>query len=131
MTAEINARLSDGLGTLLTDSFCGFKAHRVESLRRLRPTVRGYAFPMQFWVQAAAAGLRVRELPVRLIYNDPTRTFGGRLDDAEARLRHYRRVLHREVRRLCDRLPESAGRGVGCEPCRWVRPGDETEYCDS
>lgn len=119
ITAELNGRLGRVLGTLLTDAFCGFKAYRVASLRRLRPTVRGYAFPMQFWAQAAAAGLRLRELPVRLIYNDPNRSFGARLDDADVRLRHYRAVLHRELRRLADRLPCHAlsgldDRGCGC-----------------
>jgi glycosyltransferase involved in cell wall biosynthesis len=119
ITAEINARLSGSLGTLLTDAFCGFKAYKVDGLRRLRPTVSGYAFPMQFWVQAAAAGLTVRELPVSLIYNDLTRTFGGELDDAEARLNHYRHILHRELRRRAHRLPATALTGLspcGCGP---------------
>jgi glycosyltransferase involved in cell wall biosynthesis len=112
MTAELNCRLSGALGTLLTDAFCGFKAYRVSALKKLRPSVRGYAFPMQFWVQSAAAGLKVRELPVRLIYNDLNRTFGARLDDPAVRLGHYRRVLHREIERLADRLPRTALTGV-------------------
>src|SRR5262245_19445064 len=112
ITAEINCRLARPLGTMLTDAFCGFKAYRVGALKLLRPTVRGYAFPMQFWVQAAAAGLAVREMPVRLIYNDPNRTFGARLDDPAVRLRHYRRVLYREIRRRAEKLPRSALLGV-------------------
>jgi len=112
MTAELNCRLSGAFGTMLTDSFCGFKAYRVAGLKKLRPTVKGYAFPMQFWVQSAAAGLRVRELPVRLIYNDMNRTFGATLDDPSVRLAHYRKVLYREIERLCDRLPRSARMGV-------------------
>lgn len=113
ITAEINCRLSRPLGVLLTDSFCGFKAYRVEALKQVRPSVRGYAFPMQFWVQAAAARLRVRELPVRRIYNDPTRTFGVALDNPDDRLKHYRRVLHRELLRQTDRLPACTRRGLG------------------
>jgi glycosyltransferase involved in cell wall biosynthesis len=112
MTAELNCRLSGALGTLLTDAFCGFKAYRVSSLRKLRPTVRGYAFPMQFWAQSAAAGLKVRELPVRLIYNDMNRTFGAQLDDPEVRLAHYRQVLHRELKRHAAKLPRAALAGV-------------------
>ncbi|MBL9001259.1 MAG: glycosyltransferase family 2 protein [Phycisphaerae bacterium] len=130
ITSEINARLASGLGTLLTDSFCGFKAYRVRALRRLRPTVNGYAFPMQFWVQAAAAGLKVRELPVRLIYNDPMRTFGGHLDNAQRRLNHYRLVLHREIRRRADQLPISAGRGL-CDANSGCCPSGDTECCGS
>ncbi len=105
ITAELNARLGLSLGTELTDAFCGFKAYRVETLRHLRPSIPGYAMPVQLWVQAAAAGLTVRELPVRLIYNDPNRSFGGTLDDPAVRLRHYRCVMHRELRRRASRLP--------------------------
>ena len=46
-------------------------------MRRLKLTETGYAFPLQLWPQAYAAGLRITEIPVRLIYNDPTRHFGG------------------------------------------------------
>jgi dolichol-phosphate mannosyltransferase len=111
ITAELNERLGPS-GLRLTDAFCGFKAYRVESLRRMRLTETGYAFPMQFWVQAAALGLRVRELPVKLIYNDPNRNFGGPLDDPQNRLRHYRRVLHCELEKWADRLPREALVGV-------------------
>lgn len=118
ITAEINERLGDLLtgagGVRLTDAFCGFKAHRVEAMSRLSLTESGYAFPMQLWVQAAAAGLRVREVPVRLIYNDPNRSFGGSLDDAAIRLAHYRHVLHCELRRNAGRLPETAWADVTC-----------------
>ncbi len=95
----ITAELNDRLGFSLTDSFCGFKAHRVAALTKLDLTEEGYAFPMQFWAQAAGAGLSVRELPVKRIYNDASRTFGGALDDAQYRLTHYRDVLRRELER--------------------------------
>jgi len=94
---QLTALLNRNLGLELTDAFCGFKAYRVSALSSINITVPGYAMPMQFWVQVARAGLRVRELPVRLIYNDPTRHFGGMLDDADARLRHYLAVLEQEL----------------------------------
>jgi glycosyltransferase involved in cell wall biosynthesis len=112
INAQITAELNDRLGLNLTDSFCGFKAYRVAALRELRLDVDGYAFPMQFWVQAVAAGLRIREIPVKLIYNDLNRSFGGPLDDAQIRLNHYRCVLHRELRRCADRLPRRALQGT-------------------
>ena len=111
ITAELNCRIGDllmGPGATMTDAFCGFKAYRVMACRRLSLDVDGYDFPMQFWVQAAAQRLRVREIPVRLIYNDPTRTFGGPLNDPQKRLTAYRRTLTRELRRCADRLPASA-----------------------
>lgn len=104
LTKEINSRL----GFNLTDSFCGFKAHRVSAMHKLDITDDGYAFPMQLWVQAAANNLRVGEIPVELIYNDPNRTFGGGLDDPTTRLNHYRCVLYRAMDKVIDRLPESA-----------------------
>ncbi len=108
ITDEVNQRLD----LRLTDSFCGFKAYRVEALKRLRLSENGYAFPMQFWVQAAAAGLRITETPVKLIYNDPNRTFGGPLNDADTRLRLYRQVLHCELERCAARLPPTAVEGI-------------------
>lgn len=104
ITEEINARL----GLSLTDGFCGFKAYRTSAVERLFLCENGYAFPMQFWVQAVAAGLRIREVPIKLIYNDLNRSFGGPLDIADQRLAHYRRVLHAEIDRCRETLPDSA-----------------------
>jgi glycosyltransferase involved in cell wall biosynthesis len=108
INAAVTQEINDRLGLGITDAFCGFKAYRTGAVARLPFDVDGYAFPMQFWVQAAASRLRIREIPVRLIYNDPTRTFGGPLNEDGARLRHYREVLHRELERCADRLPPAA-----------------------
>jgi glycosyltransferase involved in cell wall biosynthesis len=93
----INQKMTDMLNEIpgigITDAFCGFKAYRVAALRRLRLTVPEYGMPIQFWVQVARQGLRVKEIPVRLIYNDPNRYFGGSLDDPDARLLYYYDVL--------------------------------------
>ena len=101
LTAEVNRRL----GLSLTDAFCGFKAYRVEALKKLHITETGYAMPLEVWVQAAAAHLRIRELPVPLIYLDEKRSFGGSLDDADIRLRHYREVLDRAMAATCAAEP--------------------------
>jgi glycosyltransferase involved in cell wall biosynthesis len=112
ITRELNARL--GFDPPLTDAFCGFKAYRVEKAAAMPLTENGYAFPMQFWVQAVAMGMRVEEIPVRLIYNDPNRSFGGPLDDPATRLAHYRAVLEKELCEWKGRLPAAALRGVPC-----------------
>ena len=114
ITSEINERLR----IRITDAFCGFKAYRVESLAPLSFDVHGYAFPMQFWVQAAAAGLRIREIPVSLIYNDPNRTFGGPLNDDRVRLCHYREVFQREMDRCAERLADRAAGAASAGPAR-------------
>ena len=100
----LTATINELFGWSLTDTFCGFKAHRVRPTIELGLTENGYAFPMQLWPRAYAAGLRVSEIPVRRIYNDPNRTFGhdvraGDLDKAQTRLKHYLDVLRDE---LCD-----------------------------
>lgn len=114
----ITVLLNNVLDLDLTDAFCGFKAHRVAGLRQLRLTVPGYAFPMQFWVQVVRAGLRIRELPIQLIYHDPTRRFGGGLDDATIRLRHYVEVLVAELTDPVGPVPASRGSTCDCQCCR-------------
>ena len=91
LTAELNRRL----GLRLTDAFCGFKAYRVAALSELTLTENGYGMPLELWIQAAHAGLRIVERPVPLIYLDETRSFGGSLDDAETRRQYYYDVLER------------------------------------
>ena len=112
----VNMLLEQLLGLPLTDSFCGFKAYRVAAMRRLRLSEPGYAFPLQFWVQCVRAGLRIREIPVRRIYRDRSRTFGGTLDEPAARLQHYLEVL---VSELCSgpslALGDECLAGVRCQ----------------
>ncbi len=93
ITGEVNRRLK----LQLTDAFCGFKAYRVDALKRLSISETGYAMPLELWVQAADAGLRIVELPVPRIYLEEERSFGGALDDSVTRLEHYRSVLDRAM----------------------------------
>ena len=97
INATLTSLLNELFGWKLSDSFCGFKAHRVSAMKPLNLDQTGYAFPMQLWPRVWKAGLRVKEIPVRLIYNDPNRYFGGQLDDAKNRLRHYIDVLNSEL----------------------------------
>ncbi len=97
INAEITSLLNDLFGWSLTDGFCGYKAHRVSAMQKLALDETGYAFPLQFWPQVYHARLQLTELPVRLIYNDPNRHFGGMLDDAFNRMQHYLSVLASEI----------------------------------
>jgi glycosyltransferase involved in cell wall biosynthesis len=114
---SINATITKTLNRIydlgITDAFCGFKAHRVSAMRKLKLDIPGYAFPMQLWPQVANAKLRLTEIPVRLIYNDPTRHFGGMLDDATNRLQHYLDVLASEQQRIV----EQAQADLACPCC--------------
>jgi len=83
----------------LTDSFCGFKVYRVESLKKLELTEKGYGLPLQLWVQAYKNNLTVKELPVSMIYKDKNRTFGNYLDDPEKRLAYYQKIIDSEVKK--------------------------------
>jgi glycosyltransferase involved in cell wall biosynthesis len=98
VTAEINRRL----GLNLTDAFCGFKCYRVPALEKLKISEPGYAMPLEVWVQAAAAGLKIVELPVPLIYLDEKRSFGGVLDNAQTRLEYYHLTLDRAIAGIDD-----------------------------
>jgi glycosyltransferase involved in cell wall biosynthesis len=89
ITSELNSRY----GLNLTDSFCGFKAYRRSALARLHITEQSWGMPLQLWVQAAHAKLRVKEVGVPRLYLDPNRAFGGTLNDAEERLAYYRRII--------------------------------------
>jgi glycosyltransferase involved in cell wall biosynthesis len=97
INATITAELNRRLGLELTDAFCGYKAHRVSAMRKVKLDETGYAFPLQLWPAAVRAGLRITEIPVRLIYNDPNRHFGGSLDDPQKRLQHYLGVMEAEI----------------------------------
>ena len=108
LTRELNERLSLGI----SDAFCGYKAYRASVCANLHLDVSGYDFPMQFWVQACAAGLRIEEMAVRRIYVDMTRTFGNGLDEPNRRLMTYRATMHREIRRCASRLPLRALDGL-------------------
>jgi glycosyltransferase involved in cell wall biosynthesis len=103
---EITQILNCRLGLDLTDAFCGFKAYRVDSLSVFDITELGYAMPLQLWVQAVAAGLRITEFPVPLVYLEEERSFGGSLDDANRRMAYYEDVLDRE---LAVAMPEAFG----------------------
>ena len=94
---QITEIINERLELNLTDTFCGFKAYRVESLNVFEITELGYAMPLQLWVQAVAAGLRIVEFPVPLIYLEEERSFGGSLDDSRRRMAYYQEVLEREL----------------------------------
>ncbi len=97
VNVEITQRLKECLGLELTDSFCGFKAYRVEALKKLDVTELGYAMPLQLWVQAVRHQFNIIEFPVPLVYLDEERSFGGSLDDAKIRKQYYLQVLQREM----------------------------------
>ena len=100
---QITEMVNQRLGLQLTDAFCGFKAHRVQSVVGMELRETGYAIPLEFWVQAAARKLRIREIPINLIYNDPNRSFGSELDDPEIRLEHYKAVFEATLQKTLQK----------------------------
>ncbi len=107
---EVTGMLNQRLGFELTDAFCGFKAYKVESLRRLKLTEFGYAMPLELWVQAWQHQLKVVELAVPLIYLDEDRSFGDDLNDPEKRLAYYQDVLCRSFEVLSASCPKARQR---------------------
>ncbi len=49
---------------------------------------------------------------MRLIYNDPNRSFGGPLDDPVSRLEHYKKTMYEELLRWSNHLPARATEGL-------------------
>lgn len=119
---RITKILNNLFGEELTDSFCGFKAHRVSAMNALNLDEKGYAFPLQLWPRTFAAKLRMKEIGVRRIYNDPNRSFGAHLDDADRRLRHYIGVLNAELARI-GRPPVTLDEPAAVPAQRQVRLG--------
>jgi len=101
---NVNFRITRILNDLfrmeLTDSFCGFKAHRTSAMMKLNLTEAGYAFPLQLWPRVWEHQLAMKEIPVRRIYNDPNRSFGEKLDKPDDRFAHYIDVLNAELLRM-------------------------------
>ncbi|MCB9849115.1 MAG: glycosyltransferase family 2 protein [Phycisphaerales bacterium] len=117
---KITRLLNERLGLALTDAFCGFKAYRVSALAKMSLSEPGYAFPMQFWAQAVRRGLSIAEIPVRLVYNDPNRHFGGDLDNPTVRYRHYLDVFETAMRELDDEgAPGVGGNDSATDGCIW------------
>ncbi|MBE3575365.1 MAG: glycosyltransferase family 2 protein [Firmicutes bacterium] len=101
LNAEMCQVIREITGWQLSDAFCGFKAYRLAAVTGLQLDEPGYGFPLQFWLQAWNAGLKVTEAPVPLIYHPAfERRFGGGLDDWAARRRYYYEVIRRELKRL-------------------------------
>lgn len=94
---RITEILNENLVMQLTDSFCGFKAYKVHAISKLKLEEQGYGFPLQFWIRAVLAGLRIREIPVPLIYHNSKRDFAGNLQDPKLRYEYYREIIEREL----------------------------------
>ena len=60
---------------------------------------------------------------MKLIYNDPSRSFGGPLDEARTRRRIYQATLARELLRCRDLLSPAAIQGLGVSGRRTIRFG--------
>ena len=94
---EITGIINSITGFDVTDAFCGFKAYKVEKLKLMLLTEYGYGMPLQLWIQAWKSGLRVREIPVKLIYKDLTKQFKGILKNPVKRLSYYKNIIEKEV----------------------------------
>ena len=79
---EINrllTRIMVGIaGIPLTDIGCGIKRIKVNLLRDLEFQTRDYAFPLEFWIRLSNLNFDFAEIPVPLLYLDPTRTLKER-----------------------------------------------------
>jgi len=72
---QLFTKLSNLIWTLqITDVGCGMKCINVDLLRRMRFQENGYLFPLDFWRECYITSAVITELPVPMIYCDPTRS---------------------------------------------------------
>lgn len=83
----------------ITDYASGFRAYRVSSLRKLRVTETGYAWPFQLWIQAYEAGFRVKEIPIPLLYLNYERSSHGEFGSMKEALAKAERVMKEEKKK--------------------------------
>lgn len=95
---EITSTINRITGFKITDSFCGFKAYNVNALKKFRLTETGYGMPLQVWIQAWQLDLKIKEIQVKLIYNDFTKQFGNGLSDPDVRLNYYNAIIDSEIK---------------------------------
>jgi glycosyltransferase involved in cell wall biosynthesis len=100
INATITREINDRFGLDITDAFCGFKAYDRRAIETLTVTEPGWGMPLELWVETAQLGLTVREIGVPRLYLDPSRAFGGVMNQPEERLRYYREVIDRTVARF-------------------------------
>ncbi len=97
---KINRRITKKINRLtgysLTDSFCGFKAYKASSLKKLDLTEPGYGFPLQLWFEAGRKDLKIKEIPVEMIYLDYTRNFHNNFRSVYTRYKYYLKIIERE-----------------------------------
>ncbi len=97
INTEITKILNETTTLNLTDSFCGFKAYKINALEKMKLTEKGYGMPLQLWIQAWKLGLSIKEIPVKLIYNNAEKRFNGRLADPTIRLSYYKKIINDEM----------------------------------
>ena len=99
----ITSILNRKLKLNLTDSFCGFKAYRVLSVLSLELNEKGYGLPLQLWILASKANLRICEISVPMIYHDSQRNFCGIFENAYNRLNYYVKIIEKELGYTIDK----------------------------
>ena len=82
----------------LSDSFCGFKRYKIDSIDPDSFNETGYAFPMQFWSYCYVHHLTIDEIPVSRIYTTDDRSFGEDLDRLKKRYKYYLKTLHNSLK---------------------------------
>ncbi len=97
---KITRRINKITKLNLTDSFCGFKAYKVSALKKLNLTEPGYGMPLQLWIQAKKNNLKIKEIPVDLIYLDCTRNFMNQFCTSFQRYKYYLKIIKQEAKNL-------------------------------
>jgi len=111
---KINHRITEYINHLtgydLTDSFCGFKLYKVNSLKKLNLTEHGYGMPLELWMQAWKHLFRIKEVPVDLIYLDKDTNQTSSYQKIFRRYKYYLQIIEKEIKDYEDISISSASR---------------------
>jgi len=111
---KINHRITKYINHLtsynLTDSFCGFKLYKVNSLKKLNLTEYGYGMPLELWIQAWKLKFKIKEVPVDLIYLDKDANQTSSYRKVFKRYKYYLEIIEKEINDYEDISISSASR---------------------
>jgi len=103
---KINRRITQKINILtgynLTDAFCGFKLYKVSALQKLRLQEPGYGMPLELWIQAWKLNLRIKEIPVALIYLDKNSAETASYQKMFRRYKYYLTIIEKEFKHYED-----------------------------
>lgn len=85
-----------------TDSFCGYRGYRDTFLKKVHLEEKSYGLGLEIILELIRTKTFFKDIPVEIIYYDPSRKFLDGLDDPKKRLLYYLEVISRKKKEIED-----------------------------